>query len=568
MPVSVQAAYCVVSGRTLEAAVVAYARACSAPREDCDKLPDGQWACASFDNPTLSDLGLDSSASDNSAAEDSGDVAPEPTVPDTEPTPVSDPDVGMDATRCVAAGESLSKAVRRYADNCSLPRRDCDATGLRGQYLCASFNNPTLADLQALQDAAGSDPLVTDDSAQDTGADTGSGNETAGGDEGETVTEQPVVEEPAVEEPVSPQLPDTAGSDSADECTAIGGNLREAISNYAMQCTQKRVDCDPYADGYVCGSYRNPVYVAEEDTVDADEGGSAENAGGAQPVPDEDDIPAVADGDDSSASESGNDDPSVPAVSLPAGSIYTPGDFIALHYDNAPDPDDGHAAVAGRMVIAHFGLEEVTGVVSGAYGAPVAHLYREDSEPVFYATWGEEGVAGGWFNAHRQREVSLQNSADQWQSVLLAGGRVLVAEGGQSDYTADVMRELAERDSALDLSRIWVFQHSYGPKSFNESQATQADLSYVKAHATYVKVPDGNTQNASADLNERNDAVANRFLASAQFGEAWSAAFTYLNPFTRKFDASDTVELLYILGLDSRDIAGWDDFSDYFLPQD
>ena len=563
-PRSVQAAYCVVSGQTLEAAVVAYARACSAPREDCDKLPDGQWACASFDNPDLADLGLapvQEPVAESAPAEDDVDAKPSP-VEEPVSTVHLDEDVAMDETRCMAAGESLSKAVRKYAQACSLPRRDCDPTGLRGQYVCASFNNPTLADLDAMQ-------RETETSAEVIAVIEEARPQPEPTEQPEEVSQ---VETPAQvsgqnDDPAAPEAvtEDNTAAGADPECTAIGSNLRLAIDNYARQCNQPRVDCDPYPGGYICGSYRNPELIDEATTSDLvasapqqDEGASVSDEAPHTPV---------------SWDEASNSDASPTNLpdsrrALPAGSLYEPGDFIALHYDNAPDPDDAHATVAGLMVISHFGLRDVTGVVSGAYGAPVKHVYRPASEAVFQAAWGEEGSAQTWFNAHQHRELSLQRSADIWERTLRNGGRVMVAEGGQSDYTADVIRELARRDSALVLSDIWVFQHSYGPKSFNESQATQADLQYVKRHATYVKVPNGNKTNDSANLNQKNPAVANRFLASELYGEAWAAAFTYLNPYTRKFDGSDTVELLYILGLDSRTIADWADFADYFLPAD
>ena len=571
LPQPAQAAYCVVSGQTLEAAIVAYASSCSAPREDCDKLPDGQWACASFNNPGPEDLGLvspttatetdDASVTDTEVvAEASESVKPTPTT-----TVTVDTDVAQDDSRCLAVGESLSKAVRKYSSACRLPRKDCDPTGLRGQYLCASFNNPTLADFDALQRASetSAEVIAAIEETRPTE------EEPAETSTAQTQSTEPEVSEPeatAVSEPEPSQSTEThvasgtsTQSGADPECTAIGSNLRKAIDNYARQCDQPRVDCDPFPGGYICGSYRNPELIDEGTTSEVlahTPGSQSEQSA---------DVDEASTAQTSESSGSLNLPGARPP--LPAGSVFERGDYIALHYDHAPDPDDAHATVAGLMIISHFGLRDSTGVVSGAYGAPVKHVYQPDSEAVMQATWGQEGSPNTWYNAHRHRAISLRQSADVWERTLRNGGRVMVAEGGQADYTADVMRELARRDSSLRLSDIWVFQHSYGPKSFNESQATQADLTYVKRHATYVKVPNGNMTNASANLNQKNAAVANRFLASPQYGEAWSAAFTYLNPFTRKFDGSDAVELLYMLGLDSRTIANWSEFAAYFLPR-
>ena len=63
-----------------------------------------------------------------------------------------------------------------------------------------------------------------------------------------------------------------------------------------------------------------------------------------------------------------------------------------------------------------------------------------------------------------------------------------------------------------------------------------------------------NGANATEVAEARNSAV---------YGDAWNLAFNILNPASR-FDGSDTVEILWILGLDSGDISGWTDFFDFF----
>jgi len=42
-------------------------------------------------------------------------------------------------------------------------------------------------------------------------------------------------------------------------------------------------------------------------------------------------------------------------------------DLLALHYDNCPDKDDGHAIPAGKSIVEKFGINNVM-VVNGRYG--------------------------------------------------------------------------------------------------------------------------------------------------------------------------------------------------------
>ena len=47
-------------------------------------------------------------------------------------------------------------------------------------------------------------------------------------------------------------------------------------------------------------------------------------------------------------------------------------DLISLHYDHAPDRDDGHATVAALAVVTARGI--IPHVVSGAYGLSLIHI--------------------------------------------------------------------------------------------------------------------------------------------------------------------------------------------------
>ncbi|MEM7255749.1 MAG: hypothetical protein AAF404_00010 [Pseudomonadota bacterium] len=243
-------------------------------------------------------------------------------------------------------------------------------------------------------------------------------------------------------------------------------------------------------------------------------------------------------------------------ASMNAGAQYRNNvDLISLHYDHAPDLDDGHATVSALVVTRHFSIRPH--VVSGAYGDGNKDRYVNAAEQVMQVTWGND-----WLNAHADWSAAVANTTSVWLNTLKNGGDIYVAEGGQSDFTADVIRQIKQQSSFNTSQRITVIQHSL----INEANANQNDLKYVKSNSNYLKIKDGNSENETADLHQPSATFAAKARAS-YFAVQWNAAFNYLNP-QRKLDFSDTVELLYILGIGKNQVADPDDFARMFITAD
>lgn len=225
-------------------------------------------------------------------------------------------------------------------------------------------------------------------------------------------------------------------------------------------------------------------------------------------------------------------------------------DLLSLHYDHV-HLDDGHSAAAALEIATAFDLQ--THVVSGTHGSDFDG-YVHEFEPVMRAVWGDE-----WVNAHSDRSGALSLSVDRWLATLDAGGRVWVAEGGVSDFTADVVREIRRQRPDLDTTTaIHVVQHS----GRNESESTPENLRFVEANTAYERIDDGNAANGTADLNQRSDAFESAARAG-RHGAEWSAAFEYL-PAT-ELDFSDTVEVLHIVGVGIDEVADPEGFARRFL---
>lgn len=236
-----------------------------------------------------------------------------------------------------------------------------------------------------------------------------------------------------------------------------------------------------------------------------------------------------------------------------SGSYNRSRDLIALHFDHAPDLDDGHAAAAAFVVQDQLGL--AVQVVGGTYGVYSADRYVPASESLMNSIWGS-----AWLNAHSNRASAVDQAAIRWVGTLAAGGDVWIAEGGPSDFSAAVVRQIQQQYPEFQTrQRIHLIQHS----KWNEDHALRADLNFVRANTNYVVIEDGNEPNSTADLREFRQSFVDRARASAYSG-AWNAAFAYLSPY-EKLDFSDTVELLYILGIGTSQIANADDFANSFF---
>lgn len=237
-----------------------------------------------------------------------------------------------------------------------------------------------------------------------------------------------------------------------------------------------------------------------------------------------------------------------------SGSFDRSRDLVALHFDHAPDPDDGHAAAAGYIVSQELNLDVI--VVGGAYGVWNAGRYVSASEGLMTSIWGNQ-----WLDAHNNRSSAVAVATSRWAATLAAGGDVWIAEGGQSDFTAAVVRSIQQQFPEFQTtSRIHLIQHS----QWNEDHANASDLSFVKSNTRYVRIEDGNNPNSTADFRSETPDSFVSTARSTRYAGVWNSAFSYLSPY-EKLDFSDSVELMHILGIGTGTIATVEQFADRFM---
>ena len=158
-------------------------------------------------------------------------------------------------------------------------------------------------------------------------------------------------------------------------------------------------------------------------------------------------------------------------------------DVYLAHFDLKTDVDDIHSVAAVATMLADNRFSDVTyHAVTGTYGAQ-GGLYVPANH-VFDMAFGSN-----WSDAHTDFDQALHEVIDLATTTLQEGGTVWIAEGGQSDFSAALVRDLQIHLPHVDLmERVRIVQHA----DWNEEVTTPADLAFVQEAALYHKIPDGN----------------------------------------------------------------------------
>lgn len=160
-------------------------------------------------------------------------------------------------------------------------------------------------------------------------------------------------------------------------------------------------------------------------------------------------------------------------------------DLLLANYDCKTDVDDLHSAAALSTLLSMPEYRNVRyRAVAGTYGIQEGK-YVPPNE-LFQHAFGEH-----WSDAHASFQKAIEEVASMVTETLQGGGDVWIAEAGQSDFTAELIRSVMNALSGKDISAsIHVVQHS----DWNEKVTTPESLDFVKANADYIKIPDGNAK--------------------------------------------------------------------------
>ena len=249
------------------------------------------------------------------------------------------------------------------------------------------------------------------------------------------------------------------------------------------------------------------------------------------------------------------------------GSFDRNRDLYLAHFDSRTDVDDIQSVAGVATMLADPRLSDVNyHAVAGAYGIQEG-LYVP-AEELFNLAFEEH-----WSDAHADRDNALDEVSGLALKTLTDGGTIWIAEAGQSDFSAALLRRIQILMPGAELKEhVHIVQHS----DWNEESTTAEDLAFVKESASYHKIPDGNAV-GNGSPGFRSDTAINwqDQIGSPRLIEIWTTAIgiantyngrdgRYLNEAIEKggLDFSDVTETAWIFGF--RDLVDANDFFEEF----
>jgi hypothetical protein len=235
------------------------------------------------------------------------------------------------------------------------------------------------------------------------------------------------------------------------------------------------------------------------------------------------------------------------------GQFDVKNDLFLAQFDSKTDVDDLHSVAAVATMLADPRFSGVRyHAVAGAYGIQ-GGLYVPANE-LFELAFGEN-----WSDAHTDYERALGEVSALVEETLNRGGTVWIADAGQSDFSADIVRQVVKTLPGIDpKERIHVVQHA----DWNEKVTAPENLAYVKATASYHKIPDGNAVGNGTPGFRTDEPVAWReYVTSSKERQIWELAIVLANRYNAKdgrynntaiggggMDFSDVAETCWIFG--------------------
>ena len=242
-------------------------------------------------------------------------------------------------------------------------------------------------------------------------------------------------------------------------------------------------------------------------------------------------------------------------------------DLYLAHFDVKTDVDDVHSVAAVATMLADPRFSKVRyHAVAGTYGVQEG-LYVP-AEEVFELAFGDH-----WSDAHGDFDKALDDVLSLSIETLNDEGSIWIADGGQSDFSAALIRKIHELiPEPAVRDRVHVVQHA----DWNEEVTTAQDLAFVKVSASYQKIPSGNAPGNGSPGFRSNTAVNwQEYVHDSRLTKIWTMAVgvankyngvdgRYLNEAIRDggLDFSDVAETAWIFGFN--DLTDANDFFEEF----
>ena len=238
-------------------------------------------------------------------------------------------------------------------------------------------------------------------------------------------------------------------------------------------------------------------------------------------------------------------------------------DLLLLNYDCKTDVDDIQSMAAFACLYTNSKYRSINyHAVVGAYGIQEGlYIPPYSLLPLIFDTH--------WTDAHNKIELAVREVFTLIEPVLRNEGSVWIAEAGQSDFTAELVKSVKNQIPTISTStHIHVVQHS----DWNESVTSTKKLDYVKKHTDYIKIADGNgLNNGTPGFKNSNFKGLQERLSNPKLKRIWKETFAVSDKYNGKegrynneaianggLDFSDFAEVCWILGIkDINDVEGF-----------
>ena len=240
--------------------------------------------------------------------------------------------------------------------------------------------------------------------------------------------------------------------------------------------------------------------------------------------------------------------------SLEAGRFNKEKDLLLAQFDCKTDVDDLHSVAAFITLLSDSGFSDIKyHAVAGTYGIQEG-LYVPPNE-LFQLAFGDN-----WTDAHKNFKSAVNKVKAIVKSTLANQGDVWIADAGQSDFSAGLIKAVKADLPGINISqRIHVVQHS----DWNEKVTSPEILLFVKQNADYQKIPDGNVVgNGTPGFRSPEYTGLKNILTNPVLIELWQLAIDLGNKYNGKegrynneaisaggLDFSDLSETCWILGI-------------------
>jgi hypothetical protein len=246
-----------------------------------------------------------------------------------------------------------------------------------------------------------------------------------------------------------------------------------------------------------------------------------------------------------------------------AGGFKIEKDLLLVQFDCKTDVDDLHTAAALITLMSHPGFANIHyHAVAGTYGIQEG-LYVPPND-LLQLAFGDN-----WTDAHEKSDEAVKKLKQLAETVLSKKGDIWIAEAGQSDFSAKLIKSIQTDMPELDLAnRIHVVQHS----NWNEEVTSATALQFVRQNVDYQKIPDGNTVgNGTPGFRTPGYTEWKKKLSDKRLLQIWQLAVEIGNTYNGKdgrynneavssggLDFSDLAEVCWILGI--QDIKDTEEF--------